>query len=344
MRSDGARLPAGADPPSGGSGDRKSGGALNECDALALAALLRDAASPSAGIWSGPVPGDIPQNLAMLRAAFGSGPLFAPTDDDLITFEGVDLISGYEHASTPERFVIVKQPPHRDAFIELCRSVRGGRLVELGIAEGGSTVLAALAAEPSAMLAVDIEPEPLAALEEFIAARGLDTRVRTRYGVDQGDRDQLARTVDEAMGPQPLDLVVDDASHELDATRTSFEVLFPRLAPGGLYAIEDWNADHTFREAIIERYDKASVEERAEFARKLREEATSPPTPAPPDRRPFLDLAVELMLARARDAEDAIREVVVSRYWLMVRRGPAALDGTTFRLADRAHDHFGYLD
>ena len=245
--------------------------------------------------------GDIPRNLAMLHAAFGSGPLFAPTDDDLITIGGVELISGYEHASTPERFVIVKQPPHRDAFIEMCLSVRGGRLVELGIAEGGSTVLAALAAEPSAMLAVDIEPEP-------------------------------------------LDLVLDDASHALDPTRASFEVLFPRLAPGGLYAIEDWNADHAFREAMIEYYSTASTRERAELARRLmRDDATGPAPAGPPARRPLLDLAVELTLARARDAEDAIAEVVVNRYWLMVRRGPATLDGTTFRLADVAHDHFGYL-
>jgi predicted O-methyltransferase YrrM len=289
------------------------------------------------------VPGDIPQNLAMLRAAFGSGPLYAPTDDDLITFEDVDLISGYEHASTPERFVIVKQPPHRDAFIEMCRSVRGGRLVELGIAEGGSTVLAALAAEPSALLAVDIEPEPLAALEEFITARNLGGRVHTRYGIDQGNRDQLTHTVDDAIGTDPLDLVVDDASHELDPTRTSFEVLFPRLAPGGLYAIEDWNADHVFREAMIEHFRTASTEEWAELARSLQEAATSSPTPARPAQRPLLDLAVELVLARALGAEAAIAEVVVNRYWLMVRRGPAALDGTTFRLADVAHDHFGYL-
>jgi predicted O-methyltransferase YrrM len=287
--------------------------------------------------------GDIPQNLATLRAAFGSGPLFPPTDEDLITFEGVDLISGYEHASTPERFVIVKRPPHRDAFIELCRSVRGGRLVELGIAEGGSTVLAALAAEPSALVAIDIEPEPLAALEEFIAARDLGARVHTRFGIDQGDRDQLARTVDEAIGTEPLDLVVDDASHALDLTRTSFEVLFPRLAPGGLYAIEDWNADHIFRESMIEHFRTASADEQAEVARLLRETATISPIPAPPGRRPLLDLTVELMLARARDAEDAIAEVVVNRYWLMVRRGPAALDGTTFRLADVVHDHFGYV-
>jgi hypothetical protein len=211
------------------------------------------------------------------------------------------------------------------------------------VTEGGSTVLAALAAEPSALLAIDIEPQPLAALEEFIVARDLGARVHTRYGIDQGDRDQLARTVDEAIGTEPLDLVIDDASHALDLTRTSFEVLFPRLAPGGLYAIEDWNADHIFRESMIEHFRTASADERAEVARLLRETATISPMPGPPDRRPLLDLAVELVLARARAAEDAIAEVVVNRYWLMVRRGPAALDGTTFRLADVVHDHFGYV-
>lgn len=285
---------------------------------------------------------DIPQNLAMLQAAFGSGPLFAPTDDDVITFGGIEFVSGYEHASTPERFVIVKRPPHRDAFIELCRTFRGGRLVDLGIAEGGSTALAALAAEPAALLAIDIEPKPLAALEEFIAARNLGGRVHTRYGVDQGDRDQLARTVDDAVGPEPLDLVVDDASHQLDLTRTSFEVLFPRLAPGGMYAIEDWKADHMFREAIREHYRTASPAERAELARSVREQAETTKGESPA-RRPLLDLAVELVLARARDAEEAIAEVAVNRYWLMVRRGPGALDPTTFRLADLSHDHFGYL-
>ncbi len=94
---------------------------------------------------------------------------------------------------------------------------------------------------------------------------------------------------------------------------------------------------------MIEHFRTASTEKRAALARSLRAAATSSPTPAPPARRPLLDLAVELMLARARDAEEAIAEVVVTRYWLIVRRGPGTLDGTSFRLADVAHDHFGYL-
>ena len=42
------------------------------------------------------------------------------------------------------------------------------------------------------------------------------------------------------MDGEPLDLVIDDASHLYGPTMASFEVLFPRLRPGGLYVIEDW--------------------------------------------------------------------------------------------------------
>ena len=299
--------------------------------------------SVTPGIGSSRMSGEIPQNLAMLRAAFGSGPLFAPTDDDLITFEGVELISGYEHASTPERFVIVKQPPHRDAFIEMCRSVRGGRLVELGIAEGGSTVLAALAAEPSALLAVDIEPEPLAALEEFIAARDLGARVHTRYGIDQGDRDQLAahrRRGDRDRAPRL------GGRRCVPRARPDPHLVRGALPPAGSRGPVRHRGLE--RGPCLPRGDDRALQHRLD----RRAGRAGPLAPRggheladarPPARRPLLDLAVELILARARGAEDAIAEVVVNRYWLMVRRGPAALDGTTFRLADVAHDHFGYL-
>jgi hypothetical protein len=40
-----------------------------------------------------------------------------------------------------------------------------------------------------------------------------------------------------------VDLVIDDASHLYPFTKGSFETLFPRLRPGGLYIIEDWSWD-----------------------------------------------------------------------------------------------------
>jgi demethylmacrocin O-methyltransferase len=53
---------------------------------------------------------------------------------------------------------------------------------------------------------------------------------------DQSDRESLERAV---AGCLPFDLVVDDGSHVGSHIIISFEVLFPRVAPGGLYVIED---------------------------------------------------------------------------------------------------------
>jgi demethylmacrocin O-methyltransferase len=38
----------------------------------------------------------------------------------------------------------------------------------------------------------------------------------------------------------PFDLIVDDASHDGNLTRETFALLWPRLAPGGFYVVEDW--------------------------------------------------------------------------------------------------------
>ena len=67
--------------------------------------------------------------------------------------------------------------------------------------------------------------------------------VHAYYGVDQGDAATLRRIVADEFGGEPLDLVIDDASHLLDPTRSSFNVLFPLLRPGGVYVIEDWGVD-----------------------------------------------------------------------------------------------------
>lgn len=283
-----------------------------------------------------------PESLSHLAETFGDGPLFEASPDDEITIDGVTFVSGYVPESTAERFYIVKRPPHVAELRELAREVRGGTIVELGIAEGGSTALLALEAGPRRLVAVDLEPERLVALDDFVAARALGEVVRAHYGVDQADRATLTRILDEDLGDHPIDLVVDDASHALDPTRASFDLLFPRLAPGGLYVIEDWAADHAFRDAVLEQVQSASPDERAAFAQQLRaQSATGPQQEA--GGRPLLDLAVELLLARAGSGGDAFGEIVISRFWIRVRRGTAPLDPETFRLGDLVRDHFRYL-
>ena len=64
------------------------------------------------------------------------------------------------------------------------------------------------------------------------------------YEIDQGDVETVTSIVDAHFPRGDLDLVIDDASHHVDLTEASFNVLFPRLRPGGLYVIEDWAWAH----------------------------------------------------------------------------------------------------
>lgn len=58
----------------------------------------------------------------------------------------------------------------------------------------------------------------------------------TALQADQSDPDALRLVVDAC---PMFDLVVDDGSHIGSHVITTFEVLFPKLRPGGYYAIED---------------------------------------------------------------------------------------------------------
>ena len=58
------------------------------------------------------------------------------------------------------------------------------------------------------------------------------------------------------LGGRLIDLVIDDASHRLAETRSSFESLFPHVRPGGLFIIEDWRCDHTLADVIVEAIER----------------------------------------------------------------------------------------
>jgi len=104
------------------------------------------------------------------------------------------------------------------------------RMLEIGVFKGGSLALWRRYFGPDATIfGIDIDP----ACAAFDGQHG-----QVRIG-SQADPDFLTRVADE-MGR--LDLVLDDGSHYSDHIRTSFRTLFPRLADGGLYIIEDLHA------------------------------------------------------------------------------------------------------
>lgn len=147
--------------------------------------------------------------------------------------------------STLEELVLVKSEPMLERYAGLQQRFGPvSRVVELGIYQGGSTAFLAQLLQPERLVAVDISPERVAALDDFIGANSLGESVHPVYGVDQADRERLTQVVHEHFGEELLDLVVDDASHHYLASRASFSLLFPRLREGGVFVIEDWDWAH----------------------------------------------------------------------------------------------------
>jgi cephalosporin hydroxylase len=137
------------------------------------------------------------------------------------------------------------------------RRFEAKRMFELGMWDGGSVVFWHEYFRPEKHVAVDhLDREDAPELRAYISEHGRGDRLRTFWRTDQADRDRLAE-IAAAEFNEPLDLVIDDASHELTATRASFETLYPLLRGGGLYVIEDWNweiypmfrtSDHPWRD------------------------------------------------------------------------------------------------
>lgn len=76
--------------------------------------------------------------------------------------------------------------------------------------------------------------------------------IQTFY-VDQDDRESLEQLKSQL--PNKIDVILDDASHMLDKTINTFEVMFDSVADGGLYLIED---------ILIRRYRDDDWEQHAE--------------------------------------------------------------------------------
>ena len=282
-------------------------------------------------------------NLEELYAAFSADAFDGLFSGDVYQFDGVEFVSQYARGSTAERFNIVKSISFIEYFVEFCRSFIGKSVFELGIAAGGSTALLALAAQPRKLVSIDLESQRVAALDEFATRRGLTDKMKFYYSVDQSNTEQLRTIVAEEFGEEGLDLVVDDASHHLEPTRASFEALFPYLKPGGVFTIEDWNADIEFRDALVDSVLNPTTPVQLEHAARLRQAILAQRgQPSPPPKPSLCTLAVELLLACASSAS-VIAEVTVNKYWIVVRRGVAEVDPTTFRLADLYRDYFGFV-
>ncbi len=167
------------------------------------------------------------------------------------------------------------------------------------------------------------------------------TVVHPHYGVDQADRTRLQQILDDDIGDRPLDLVVDDASHRYVETRASFELLFPRLRPGGRFVLEDWNGRHLVADQMAAALRDSSRPDHDALEQQITAAVAAQEADAGRREIPLTQLGIEFMIARASSG-DAIRNVAVNRHWVVLERGADPLDPRDFRLSDLVNDHTGF--
>jgi predicted O-methyltransferase YrrM len=103
------------------------------------------------------------------------------------------------------------------------------RMLEIGLYNGGSLRMWRDYLPNTVLHGIDIDARTLAYQDEVP-----NSQVRL---VDQGDAAALEAFVAELGGN--YDFILDDGGHTMLQQIVSFEVLWPQLMPGGIYAIED---------------------------------------------------------------------------------------------------------
>jgi hypothetical protein len=186
------------------------------------------------------VPGQSHTTVAGTRFQLVAGQLEAATSGDPEAANGAHLGGD----GGPEPLVVWKTEAMVRTWQRVFDELAPRRIFELGIANGGSTALLAAMAPDAKVVAIEISPDRIGPLDEHIARAGLEDRVRPHYGIDQSDRATLRDLVATEFGGEPIDLVIDDASHGIEPTLASLEALFPLVRTGGCYAIEDWAWGH----------------------------------------------------------------------------------------------------
>jgi hypothetical protein len=210
--------------------------------------------------------------------------------------------------STLDEFIVLKHDWMIRRYAKLIEQLQPKNIFELGIQRGGSCVLFQQMAQAEKLVAIEINPERVPAVDEYIEKENLQNVLKPFYGVDQSDMYLLRKIVAEEFGAGYLDLVIDDASHFLDETRNSFNALFPSVRPGGAYIIEDWSWAH----AKIDQPDD---------------------TPNLfPEREPLTRLVFEIVMA-CPSSYELIEEIVIDKNSATIWRGEGAIDSGSFDIS-----------
>jgi hypothetical protein len=147
-------------------------------------------------------------------------------------------------------------------------------------------------------------PEP--AFLQYLDAARLTERIVAHFATNQADASAVRTIIAQEFVGEPIDIVIDDASHAWALTRASFNLAFPYLKAGGLYIIEDWGWAHWKGTPWQDQFWI--------------------------DQPALSNLVFELVMA-CTSSRETIARIDVSPYFVAIRKGPAAVEPATFDLA-----------
>lgn len=160
--------------------------------------------------------------------------------------EGVNFqcaLGNYSQKTTPGKIAILKDRPSLSQYASVFAEEVPKNILEFGIFQGGSPTLFSLWFGTEKFVGIDI-CQPVQGFEEFCQSHPVGRRIRSYYGVSQSDEPKVKEIVEAEFGATPIDAIIDDASHQYERSRRTFEITFPLLRPGGTYVIEDWGWAH----------------------------------------------------------------------------------------------------
>jgi Methyltransferase domain len=101
--------------------------------------------------------------------------------------------------------------------------LRPRHLLEIGMWDGGSLAFWNEILHPEKIVGVDMNArEDSAYFRDYVQSRGLESKLRSHWGIDQADERALLRIVEQEFGGA-LDMVMDDASHIYEPTLRAFK-------------------------------------------------------------------------------------------------------------------------
>ncbi len=154
----------------------------------------------------------------------------------------------YKKKSSEEKLLLCKPIQMVEEYIRLFSQCPHGRILEFGIFEGGSAIFyATLLKNIERIVSVD-QRSHSQVVENIIRKCELQDKVKLHYKTPQDSPIVRSIVMNELEGKP--DIIIDDCSHLYGPTKGTFQMMFPLLAPGGLYIIEDWAWAHRPRHQV----------------------------------------------------------------------------------------------